>query len=806
MTPKLIKKLECGVDCILSEECNSPYMKAEGDLGTAEVLFVGEAPGNDEDQFGKPFIGAAGKLLREAIDQIGLTKYVITNAIRCRPPKNRTPSTKEIQVCKPSLMAEIEAMPNLKLIVVLGNVPLQAVTGIKSGIIKYSGKTLDVNGRTVMPILHPAYILRNQDEQGTFFEHMHRIPNAMTGSLVDPADLGTYHVIKTLDEWVKLVHCIWEAKEFAFDLEATGLSPYIANARIKCIGFSFNNKEAYVLPTNYGVFNPWTEDEWDAVVNDLHLIFEAEEIAKIAQNGKFDILWMRHILGIKTIGFFWDTMIVEFLLNENNAIGLKDMAWKYSKLGGYEGNNKDAVNVLEGDELWQYNAIDTDLTYRIYNRQYDKLIHDDDLYRLFSEILLPASIILSEMEERGILIDQDLVQDAIDFLDGKDDKIGLIQEIENEIRHEQSVIDFELETDSEFNPNSHVQLREVLFKYEGLPVIKKTPTHQPSTDLEVLEKLAPRSNLCKLLMKYSSYQTIRSKTLKEFTEAVGDDGRIHTTYWVTQTATGRTSSRKPNLQNLPKGKKDLVKIRRAVIADPEYFFVEFDFNQIELRLAAEVSKDEVMEEAIKTDMHKKTAAECLAKSPEEVTDEDRRIIGKTVNFGTIYGQTKYGLMKKINCTESEADLYISRFMKTYFMFAKYMEETRDQILSQGWVKSPLGRYRRLPVWKYADPNSEAVASMIREAINAPIQSLASDLLLISLIGIQAYIDKNKLKSKLVLEIHDSAILLVHQSELRIISDILNIMSNYFKKFIDIKVPILVDAKYGLSLGAMEEWK
>jgi len=806
MTPKLTKQLECGVDCILCKGCKTAHMGMEGDLN-AEILFVGEAPGVDEDDEGRPFIGDAGILLREAIYNTHIENYAITNAVKCRPPKNRTPTTKEIKTCRPFLEEEITNMPNLKLIVLLGNVPLHAVTGIKSGIVKYSGKTMEIDGRLVLPILHPAYILRHQDEQGTFFEHMARIPNALTGNLTDPSDLGEYTVIRDIDTWTNILANIINTKEFAFDVETTGLSPFQYDSQVKCIGFSWAHKKAAVLPTDYGEFNPWKEDEWNGILDDLRIIFEAPDIKKIAQNAKFDILWVRHILGIQTIGLYWDTKIAQFLLNENESNGLKDLAWKYTKCGGYETQLKDKVDKVEGDELYEYNAVDSDITYRIYKAQYQKLAADQQLYALFSGVLLPVSIVLSEMEERGILIDQDLVQEAIDKIDGTDETIGILEELEEEIRSYPSVRQYETDNDIEFNPNSHVQLREVLFKYESLPILKRTPTsREPSTDLDVLDKLKDKSPLCELLIKYSQWQTMRSKTLKEFTEAVADDGRIHTTYWLTETATGRTSSRKPNLQNLPKGKKDLIKIRNAVIADPEHFLVEFDFNQIELRLAAEIAEDEILKEALKGDVHRKTTAGILGILEDQVTDDQRRIIGKTVNFGTIYGQTKWGLMKKINCTEEEADEYLAKFFETYPKLAEYMENTKNLILTQGWVRSPLGRYRRLPVWKYTDPNSETVQAMIREAINAPIQSLASDFLLVSLIGIKEFLEKFKLRSKLLLEIHDSVILSVHQTEIWIVPIIIKIMTSYFQKFLKVSIPILVDAKYGTSLGNMEEWK
>lgn len=800
---KLSASLTCQKDCQLWFECKTPKVASEGDFTTAEIVFIGEAPGGEEDIQNRPFVGEAGLLLREAISSIGIKNYAITNAVKCRPPNNRTPTTREIRTCAPFLEQELQSMPKLKLIVALGNVPLTALCGIKSGIVKYSGKTLTCGGRLILPIMHPAYFLRHQDELSIFFEHMRRIPNALTGTLVDPADRGTYTTISTLDDWHALYDILLNAKQFAFDIESTSLSPESDMADIKCIGFSWEPRKASVLITNYQTtqarLHSWTEEEWFHVLAELRTLFESPDIGKIGHNAKFDILWLRRIYKIETRGLIWDTKIAQALLNENESNNLKDLAWKFSKLGNYADELLDSVEKVDGESLYLYNAIDTDLTYRIYQAQYPVLTADCQLYTLFSKILLPASIVLSEMEETGVLIDQDLVQESISLVDAK------LEELVAKIRKEAAVVEYEKDTGEVFNPNSHTQLQEVLFKYENLPILKRTAqSKKPSTDLSVLEKLSAGSNLCKLLVTYSQYQTTRSKTLKEFTTAVQPDGRIHTTYWLTETATGRSSSRRPNLQNLPKGKKDLVKIRRAVVADPDYFFVEFDYNQIELRLAAFISGDKELERALAGDVHRKTAANILGIPESAVTDEQRRLLGKATNFGVLYGQTKWGLMKHIGCSEVEAERYLAKFFEAYPMLSKYMENVKRQIFTVGYVRSPLGRYRRLPIWKYADPESPVVAALVREAINAPIQSLASDLLLISLVEIRDFLRQNHYKSKLVLEIHDAVILLIHQTELQLVEKIKEIMTTAFKKFIDIPIPITVNVSYGTSLGNMVE--
>lgn len=790
--PKVNKEVTCQIDCKLCEGCHSPFMKADGDINS-ELLLIGEAPGETEDLGGKPFIGDAGELLQDALSKANITKWYMTNAVRCRPLNNRNPTAKELKACYPRLLEDIKSMPNLKLIVLLGNIALQTFCKMK-GISKYTGKTMTYDGYKVMPILHPAYILRNQKELKTFFDHIARISNALSGTLVSLGDFGKYKTITTLAEWKELFRELRLRRKFVYDIETSSLSPFVEGSRIKCIGFSTKSYTASTLPIG---FLSWEDKEWREIYEDLVMLFESETIFKIGHNIKFDNLWMKEYLKINVKGTYWDTQISQFLLNENASRGLKDLAWAHTKIGGYETRLSTTPDKAEGEELYVYNSTDTDVTFRIYDHHREELAKETRLSLLFHNLLIPVSDVLANMESAGIRIDPDRLLECEKNCD------NILISINKEIKRENSVIDFERDREGEINLNSPLQLRELLFKYEGLKPIKLTKKIKaPSTDKEVLEELANESHLCELLKDYSSYSTTKSKMIEELKKYKTPNNRIHTCYWLTNTATGRTSSEKPNLQNVIKGEKDVIGIRNIFIADPDCYLVEFDYNQMELRCMAEEAEDQAMIEALKGDVHRSTASWVLNKDYNLITEEERKETGKTFNFGLIYGLTKWGISKRLKCSEAQAEEYLSKFFAKYHKIREWQQSVIKFVHQYHYVESRTGRKRRFPLWKGRTFFKKDVEEMEKEAINFPIQSLASDILLYSLVRIAKLLENGK--STLNLEVHDSIICNIHKTERDLIPEIKDIMLTYFRTFILFKTQLAVDVKVGEDWGSMEE--
>ena len=781
--------------CELCHTCQTVCMPSDGSRD-AEIAIIGEAPGADEDVNGRPFVGKAGEILWEAMGAVHIRREdcFVQNVVRCRPPKNRNPKMKEIKACLPYLYEELEGMPNLKLLVLIGNIALKAILGTQ-GITKLSGQELlwQIGGKDVkvMPLIHPAFVLRNQaTETKNFFDHVARIPNILHGGLVDDADYGNYVVLQTIDEFKAAVEEIANKKFVTFDLETTGFNPHMPDARVRCMSFSVEPRHAYVLALQPEELGLAKED----VLPGLKYIFESKRIRKVAQNAKFDMLWLKQ-MGIDPAGLYWDTQVAEYLLPGTTSVALKDMAWKYTKMGGYEKKFlHDSVILESGMPLYNYNGADSDVSNRIFRQQVDQLALDKPMMHLYKSLLIPVSESLMRMEYHGIRVNKFKVEEAKALIDSN------LEQLVKDMRHQKSVQKFELKTKEEFNPNSHVQLREVLFDIEGIEPQKRTEkTGQPSTDQKVLELYKDESPLCDLLLQYSQTNTMRKTFIKELLEYTTPQNRVHTTFWLTSTSTGRTSSRNPNMQNIPKGDKDAYHIRRAFTADPGYVLVEFDFNQHELRCMAEVAKDEVLRQELDGDVHIATAADILGKARSEVTKEERRRVGKTFNFGIIYGMTVYGLAKRLGVDEGTAKLYLDRYFFKYQGVRAYMDRIIEFVRKEGYVYTLSGRRRWFHGWEGVDEHN------LREAINAPIQGLAGDILLYAVLGVDKLLRGRK--SFLTLEVHDSIVVNVHRSELNLIPEIEDTMLHYFREFIPgFKSELKVDYSIGLSWGEMEEVK
>jgi DNA polymerase-1 len=395
------------------------------------------------------------------------------------------------------------------------------------------------------------------------------------------------------------------------------------------------------------------------------------------------------------------------------------------------------------------------------------------------------------MENRGIRIDKQTILQT-------QAKVGTeSQSLILSMRNLPSVLQYQSETSSDFNPNSHIQLRKILFGIEKLPITKYTDkTKAPSTDKEVLEELADSSALCGLLQQYNSFQSTRKFCDELLEEEV--DSRIHTSYNLTIARTGRTSSKNPNMQNMPKGDKDPLGIRSCFVPDEGFLLVEADYNQHELRVLAEISGDSHLLKALQGDVHVATAATILGKQPANVTTEERRTVGKTFNFGLVYGMTSYGIMRRLGCSEGEAKNFLMRFFGEYSRVDKWMKEVELYVRKNHYVRTLSGRIRHFPSYDSLEDSN------IREAINTPIQGTASDILLYSLIGIERFLKHNNLKSFLILQVHDSIVFNIHEDERACLPYIKGIMLNHFKKYMDFKSELQVDFKAGANWQDMKD--
>lgn len=801
--------------CGLDKTCLHPNLKPEGPIETAEILIVGEAPGSDEDMLQRPLIGESGQILRKALVLAGIeipieytniidtpiVQYVILhNVLACRPPHNATPTGKQIDYCFDQVTELIGKMPHLKLIVPTGNVALRAFIG-KQGITSLSGKEMEWNGFKLMPLIHPASILyaKNRSKLDEFNAHIGRIPAILNNSLVTN-NFGKWSKINNLQEWKELKQILYGAGYFIYDLETTGLNPFWNNQTIKMISFSVDDYEAFAL-----VFDRWTNKEWTEIFNDLRELFEDDHIGKIGQNIKFDNLWLRAILDINVKGVIGDTKLSQYTLYPNRSNHLKDMAWEIG-LGGYEKGLEDAlknasISIQDAPTdtvLIQYGCMDSIVTHRIFNIHRKLFMNEPKLYKGYKDLLVPVSSVLSTMEYNGIRANPP----RLHISSTKTDII--IGDVLQKIKQYPTIEKFEHKNKAEFNPNSHVQLREIFFgeKYENLDSIKKTKKKkQPSTDKDVLEYYKDTNALAGLLYTYSQYNAMQ-KFCASIKENLTPDNRIHTTYWLTTTISGRSSSTDPNLQNLPKGIKDLAGLRKIFVADKDFILAELDFSQMELRCMAEEAQDDVLRDAVLSgDVHRATAAAVLNKAPELVTEDERRNIGKTMVFQVLYGATEHGVARVMKCDIVTAISYLHKFFEKYYKTKQWMDETTEFVKENGYVTIRSGFKKYFPNYQNLSDHE------IRSAMNAPIQGLAGHILFMALIGVNKFLETNGFKTFISLEIHDSIVMNIHKTELDIIPEISNIMEICHLKYMpDFKVPMKVDIKVGDSLGELVDYK
>ena len=492
------------------------------------------------------------------------------------------------------------------------------------------------------------------------------------------------------------------------------------------------------------------------VLSRLKPILEDPRRAKLGQNLKYD--W--HVLmnhDIQLQGLAHDTLLQSYVLEAHERHDMDSLAErhlheqtiKYEEVCG-KGAGQIGFDQVDIARATQYAAEDADITLRLHQALYPQVQKAAGLQRIYAQIEMPLLPILARIERTGVRLDTSLLRRHSDFL---------AREM------------LELETKAHaaagqpFNLNSPKQLAEIFFGQLQLPVIKKTPKGAPSTDEEVLEKLAADYPLPKIILEYRGLAKLKS-TYTDKLPAMVDPatGRVHTTYSQAVAVTGRLSSVDPNLQNIPVRSVEGRKIREAFIADPGFVIVSADYSQIELRIMAHLSGDARLLKAFAedADIHQATAAEVLGLDPEQVLPEQRRM-AKAVNFGLIYGMSAFGLAAQLNIERSAAQNYIDRYFARYPGVADYMARTREQAKLEGYVETLFGRRLHLPEIRSGNPARRQGAE--RAAINAPMQGTAADLIKLAMIAVQGWLDAEKMKTRLIMQVHDELVLEVAEGEL-----------------------------------------
>ena len=565
---------------------------------------------------------------------------------------------------------------------------------------------------------------------------------------------ATYEAVTDPAAFERWLTAIAGADLVAFDTETTSLDPLAA--RIVGLSFAVAPGRACYIPVGHRYAGAPDQLPEAMVLARLAPWFADPERKKLGQNTKYD----QHVLanhGLALAGVAHDTLLESYVLESHRPHDLDSLALRhlglktitYAEVTG-KGASKIGFDQVGVEQATAYAAEDADVTLRLHDFLWPQFASAPRLAEVYAALELPVREVLFTMERNGVLLDCAL-------LAAQSRELG-----ERVLALEQQAYAV---AGQPFNLASPKQLGEILFERMKLPVIKKTSTGQPSTDEEVLQELADDYPLPKLLLEHRALAKLKSTYTDKLPQMVDPaTGRVHTNYAQATAVTGRLASSDPNLQNIPVRTPEGRRIREAFIAAPGYVLVSADYSQIELRIMAHLSQDPALLEAFRRgdDIHRATAAEIFGVTPAEVSSEQRRYI-KAVNFGLIYGMGAFGLATQLGIERGAAQQFIDRYFARYPGVADYMQRTRDLARAQGYVETVFGRRLWLPDIKAAGGPRRAAAE--RAAINAPMQGTAADLVKLAMISVQGWLARERLQTKLILQVHDELVLEVPESEL-----------------------------------------
>lgn len=586
-----------------------------------------------------------------------------------------------------------------------------------------------------------------------------------------------YQLIDNEEDLKKLCDFFLTNKILSLDTETT--STNAIDAELVGLSFSVKEHEAFYVPI------PENREEAQKRVDIFRPVYESEEILKVGQNLKYDLEVLRNY-GIELKGKMWDTMIAHYLIQPELRHNMDYMAEIYlhyqtihiDELIGPKGKNQRSMRELDPKDVYEYAAEDADITLQLKNKLEPEL-KKYGAEKLFYEIEMPLMPVLAEMEMNGVCLDTDSLAETSKQLTSR------MNEIEQRI--------YEL-AGQPFNIASPKQVGEILFdKLKIVEKAKKTKTGQYVTSEEVLQQLKNKHEIVADILEHRGLKKLIGTYIDALPKLINPHtGHIHTSFNQTITATGRLSSSDPNLQNIPIRGEDGKEIRKAFIPEPGCLFFSADYSQIELRVMAHLSNDDNMIEVFREgkDLHAATAANIYKKPIEEVT-RDERTKSKRANFGIIYGITVFGLAERLDIDRAEAKQLIDGYFDTFPQVHDYMEKSKEIARQQGYVTTLFGRRRYLPDINSA--NSVVRGFAERNAINAPIQGTAADIIKVAMIRIFQRFKKEGIKSKMILQVHDELNFSVYPEEKEQVERIvLEEMQGAF----DMKVPLVADSGFG----------
>ncbi len=602
------------------------------------------------------------------------------------------------------------------------------------------------------------------------------IPNSKS-AVKTKTDYITVTEKKTLTEMLRSVK-----KDIAIDTETTSKDPMMAE--LVGISFSVLPEKAFYIPLAHSYPDVPKQLDKKEVLDELKGIIEDHTIGKTGHNIKYDLIILKQE-GLNLKGLSFDTMLASYLLNPNKAnhnltgVAMERLGMKKLSFSDVLGKDKKDFSEVTIEKATEYSGEDAAATLML-KKEFEPEIEKQGLSKLLNEMEIPLIEVLADMEMAGVRID-----------------LKLMERFSKKMASELSSIEKRIyfTAGEEFNINSPKQLQEILFEKLGLKPIKKTKTGF-STNADVLEQLSLQHELPKEIIEFRTLSKLKSTYVDALPRLINPKtGRLHTSFNQTVTATGRLSSSEPNLQNIPIRGAWGTKIREAFIADKGSLLLSSDYSQIELRIFAHLSEDQGLVEAFREDgdIHTRTACEIFDVEPEKVDTEMRRS-AKTVNFGIVYGISPYGLSQQLRIHPDEAKQYIDAYFARHSGVKKYIQRLIDDATENGYVTTLYGRKRAIPELRSTNRNMKQLGE--RLATNTPVQGTAADIIKVSMINIWKRMKKEKLKSRMLLQVHDELLFEVLEKEVKKME---KLVREEMENAIELMVPIRVD------LGTGKNW-
>lgn len=839
---------------------------------TTEVLFVLSFPGEAEDLEGKgPFVGNVGKFLNDLLYSIGLTRtdprLGFTYAVRCRPKetneekirqgrRDRLPSDIELKACSDYLEQEISSLSNLKLIVCLGSTASKRIIGSTGA--QYDsliGKVVNTLYAKALFMFHPSKLSSTTSHkeraelEAKASTAMSYVKGVLQGVVQKPLRKPvTYRVIRNVEQAKWLFDKLSSSEVFSFDLETSALD--FLESHVLCISLSFKEQTGYVLPFYKQYLVPfWDSDEdYNFIYSGIKSILENSSLKKIGHNGKFDILHLRSF-GINVKGYYFDTMLMHFALDENSSHGLKELSWSYTDMGGYDDELEEIRNkikeergisyrevsfdLLPEEKMWEYAAADADVTLRLFNIFFPRL-KEENLLDLYSVYYRPMVEMLSDIEYRGITIDLEYLDSAITFYE---DKVKALEsqlledpyikeyieekrevyraerakkwEISKTLSRRYSVKDYcEIGIDSiTFNSNSPKQLIEFFIHKMKQPILATTEKNSPSINNEVLKVYAKKLPVASILSSKNQASHILGTSLEGMKKRLRRDNKLHTSFNMHVAVTARLSSTDPNLQNVPnKGRfpEDSERVRNIFVADPDCFILEADYGQIEFRMWAQLSQDPALYKDLRDglDVHTKFAAMGFNIPESEVT-KPLRNTAKNVVFGTMYGRSPESVAEELEISNREAISIQKALFNRYPQAVKWINVSKASAKRDGYVTGFFGQRRRL-AQQLSDARRFIRSEAERQSVNSPIQGSSSQMTCVAAIKIFQGIRESNFNpsTRILLLIHDSIVLNIHKNDAKECLDLVErCMLNPHP---GVTVPLTVGMNYSVRWGKAKE--